>query len=104
MAEAVRVWEALVSVVVSRGVEMVPDVEVAKTLPSTERVTNLRPEVTWPVTVGSLAVALKVIVPDWLPAEGEVMETVGAVVSGAGLTVTVAWLVTLPLLLVAVRV
>jgi hypothetical protein len=87
MAVAVRVWEALVRVVVSKGTLILPDVEVANTLPSTKRVTNLSPEVTCPVTLGSLAVAEKVMVPLSVPVDGDVMDAVGGVVSGAGVTV-----------------
>ena len=82
-AWAVKVWEALVRVVVSRVLLMFPEEEVAKTEPSTDKVKSLSPEVTWPVTVGSEAVAEKVIVPETVPDEGLVIEAVGFVVSGA---------------------
>jgi hypothetical protein len=103
-AWAVRVWLALVKVVVSRVLLAEAEEEVANTEPSTLRVMVLRPELTWPVTVGSEAVAEKVMLPLTVPVEGEVMETVGGVVSGLGLTVIVVWAVTEPWALVAVRV
>ena len=94
----------MLKVVVSRDLEIVPKEEVAKTLLSMSRVVKNKPEVTWPETVGSWAWAEKVILPETVPGEGEEMETVGAVVSGATETVTVAEEVTEPLLLLAVRV
>ena len=81
-AWADRMWLALVRVVVSRGTEMVPAEVEENTEPSTSKVRDLRPEVTWPETVGSEATAEKVMIPEAVPEEGVVMETVGAVVSG----------------------
>jgi hypothetical protein len=83
LAMAVRLWLELVKVVVSKGLLTEAEVEVAKILPSINRVTKDSPEVTWPATVGSEAEAEKVRVPDTVPAKGLVMETVGGVVSGA---------------------
>jgi len=91
--EAVSWWVVFVRVWVFRGWEMELWVVVAKGLPSTSRVKVFRPEVTCPGTVGSEAEAEKVMVPETVPWEGEVMEAVGGVVSGFGLTVTVAWAV-----------
>lgn len=82
-ATAVMVWEEFVRVVVSRLLDRVPDVVVAKTEPSMLTVTKDKPEVVWPETIGSEAEAETVMAPLTVPAEGEVMETVGAVVSGA---------------------
>ena len=79
---AVRVWLALVRVVVSKVLLMLDDVEVPKTAPSTYKVIKFKPEVTCPETTGSAAVAEKLILPLTVPVEGEVMETVGLVVSG----------------------
>jgi len=90
MAVAVKLWEPLLKVVVFRLLVILPVVEVANTEPSTYRVKLFRPLVTCPVTVGSEAVALKVMVPLTVPADGDVMVAVGGVVSGARLTVTVA--------------
>lgn len=74
----------MVKVVVSRDLLMLPVEEVANRLPSTNMESSFKPEVTWPVTVGSEAVALKVIVPvKDAPDKGLRIVTVGGVVSGA---------------------
>ena len=48
----------------SNDLETLPVVEVANTEPSTDNVTSFNPDVTCPVTVGSEAVAEKVMVPN----------------------------------------
>jgi len=103
-AAAVRVWLVLVRVVVSRGLVIEDEEEVAKTAPSTSRVIVFRPELTCPAMLGSLAEAEKVMVLLTVPELGEVMVTVGGVISGLRLTTRVTGAVTEPLLLVAVRV
>ena len=105
LAVMVKEWEALVKVVVSKDLESVPVVELAITVLSTAKETKDKPEVTWPTTVGSEAWAVTVRVPETVVLlAGLVMEAVGGVVSGFRLTVTVTGAVTVPLLLVAVRV
>ena len=81
IALAVRVWVELVKVVVSRGLLRFAEVEVANRLLSIYMDNNDNPEVIWPFTTGSEAEAWKVMVPVTVPDDGEVMETVGGVVS-----------------------
>jgi len=54
-------------------------------VPSQVNCTPATPEVTCPVTTGSLAMAETVMIPETIwSSRGEVMDTVGSVVSGEG--------------------
>jgi hypothetical protein len=64
LALAVKVWEALVKVDVSKLAETLAEEDEAKTVPSINNVVEKIPEFTCPATTGSEADAATVIVPD----------------------------------------